>query len=376
MEVRVNRIEFIKKLKIVEKAIFENKIKPIISCALIETGEEDNRLKFYGTNLEITIITHMECQIKSHGKIVFQPQIVEEYLKELSDETVLLKVEDSILYIEGADSVSEFSLMDAEEFPINYLHVEAKEESLGFDAPSAALVNCFEKTKFAASQSSDDMRINCIRMVSDGKSLKFVATDNFRMIYLEEEIKTDLDFKISIPLNTVDAGIKLFKSLAEETVHVSIGTKNVKFKVGDTLVISRIIDLPFPDYEGTLKNLKYSNKLFIPAQDFLAMLKRVIIFVRNNQESKFGAIFTLSKDKIAIEGINDFAKINEELTLNYEGEPIKISLNTKFLIDFIQNLDIEKELLLESTTSSGAVKITQNNCPDYLYIVMPLTFRG
>ncbi|MGL4945572.1 MAG: DNA polymerase III subunit beta, partial [Fusobacteriaceae bacterium] len=154
MEVRVNRIEFIKKLKIVEKAIFENKIKPIISCALIETGEEDNRLKFYGTNLEITIITHMECQVKSHGKIVFQPQIVEEYLKELSDETVLLKVEDFTLYIEGADSVSEFSLMDAEEFPINYLHVEAKEESLGFDTNSSALVNCFEKTKFAASQSS------------------------------------------------------------------------------------------------------------------------------------------------------------------------------------------------------------------------------
>ncbi|MGL4567526.1 MAG: DNA polymerase III subunit beta [Fusobacteriaceae bacterium] len=376
MEVRVNRIEFIKKLKIVEKAIFENKIKPIISCALIETGEEDNRLKFYGTNLEITIITHMECQVKSHGKIVFQPQIVEEYLKELSDETVLLKVEDFTLYIEGADSVSEFSLMDAEEFPINYLHVEAKEESLGFDTNSSALVNCFEKTKFAASQSSDDMRINCIRMVSDGKSLKFVATDNFRMIYLEEEIKTDLDFKISIPLNTVDAGIKLFKTLAEETVHVSIGTKNVKFKVGDTLVISRIIDLPFPDYEGTLKNLKYSNKLFISGQDFLAMLKRVIIFVRNNQESKFGAIFTLSHNKIAIEGINDFAKINEELTLNYDGEPIKISLNTKFLIDFIQNLNIEKELLIESTTSSGAVKITQNNCPNYLYIVMPLTFRG
>ncbi|MGL6130072.1 MAG: DNA polymerase III subunit beta [Fusobacteriaceae bacterium] len=376
MEVRVNRIEFIKKLKVVEKAIFENKIKPIISCALIETDIDKNRLKFYGTNLEITIITDMECQVKAEGKIVFQPQIVEEYLKELSDETVLLKVDDFTLYIEGADSVSEFSLMDAEEFPINYLHLEAKEKSLGFNANSSALITCFEKTKFAASQSSDDMRINCIRMVSDGKSLKFVATDNFRMIYLEENIKTDLDFKISIPLNTIDAGIKLFKTLSEESVHVSIGTKNIKFTIGDTLVISRIIDLPFPDYEGTLKNLKYSNKLFIKAQDLLAMLKRVIIFVRNNQESKYGAIFTLSENKIAIEGINDFAKINEELSLNYSDEPVKISLNTKFLIDFIQNLNTDNELLIESTTSSGAVKITENNCPNYLYIVMPLTFRG
>lgn len=374
MEVRVNRVEFIKSLKIVEKAIFENKIKPIISCALIETSEKG--LKFYGTNLEITIITDMECEKISEGKIVFQPQIVEEYLKELNDEIVTLRVEDTILYIEGGDSVSEFSLMDADEFPIQYLYLEAKEESIGFTISNPDLVDFLEKTKFAASQSSDDMRINCIRMVSDGNSLKFVATDNFRMIFLEKILKTDLDFKISIPLNTVDAITKLFKSLAETDVKISIGVKNVKFAIGDTLVISRIIDLPFPDFESTLKNLKYSNRLEVPAPDFLAMLKRVIIFVRNNQESKFGAIFTLKSDQLSVEGVNDFAKIHEELDISYDGEPIKISLNTKFLIDFIVNLEGDKRILIESTTSSGAVKITQNDNPHYIYIVMPLTFRG
>lgn len=374
MEVRVNRVEFIKRLKIVEKAIFENKIKPIISCALIETSEKG--LKFYGTNLEITIITDMECEKLAEGKIVFQPQIVEEYLKELNDEIVLLKIEDEVLYIEGGDSVSEFSLMDVDEYPIQYLHLEAKEEGIGFPINSSNLVECLEKTKFAASQSSDDMRINCIRMVSDGESLKFVATDNFRMIFLEKPLKTDLDFKISIPLNTVDAVTKLFRTLSEEHMKIAIGIKNVKFSIGETLVISRIVDLPFPDFESTLKNLKYINRLDLSTPDFLAMLKRVIIFVRNNQESKFGAIFTLTSNKLSIEGVSDYAKVNEEIDIEYEGEPIKISLNTKFLIDFLVNLDGEKKISVESTTSSGAVKIAQTDSPNYIYIVMPLTFRG
>ena len=40
MIVKLKRQDFLKRLKIVEKAINENKIKPIISCAYIETRGE------------------------------------------------------------------------------------------------------------------------------------------------------------------------------------------------------------------------------------------------------------------------------------------------------------------------------------------------
>ena len=70
MILKVNRLEFLKKIKIVEKAINENKIWPIISYVYMETRE--NRLWFCGTNLELTISTHMECDVIAEGKAVFQ----------------------------------------------------------------------------------------------------------------------------------------------------------------------------------------------------------------------------------------------------------------------------------------------------------------
>ena len=88
MIVKVNRGEFLKKLRTVEKAVTENKIKPIISCVYLET--RDNNLFFCGTNLELTITSAMECEILEKGKMVFQPQLIDEYVKELSDDIILL----------------------------------------------------------------------------------------------------------------------------------------------------------------------------------------------------------------------------------------------------------------------------------------------
>lgn len=116
MIVKLKRQDFLKRLKIVEKAINENKIKPIISCAYIETRGEN--LFFCGTNLETTITTEMKCEeIVEEGRIVFQHQLVDEYLREIKDEIVTLSVRDNNLFIESSDSSSEFSLMEAEDFP-------------------------------------------------------------------------------------------------------------------------------------------------------------------------------------------------------------------------------------------------------------------
>lgn len=374
LEARVNRLEFLKKIKTIEKAISENKIKPIISCAYLETDEA--QLKFYGTNLEITIITAMEAEIKSQGKMVFQHQIVEEYLKELKDEYVNLKADEFTLLIETEDSSTEFSLMNWEEFPKNYINGELLKEEITVEMESSALVEAFEKTKFAASQSSDDMRINCIRIVSEENSLKFIGTDTYRLVYFEKEMETKGNFSVSLPLNTVDALTKLLKSLDAGKVKIHITSKNTRFEIENTLISSRIIELPFPDYDGILKNLNYDKRLKISSGDFLNMLKRVIIFVRNNSESKYGAIYQLKKGKMTITGSNEIAKINEESHVDYSGEEIKISLNTKFLIEFLQNLNSNEKIFAEFTAYDGSVRIKEESNDKYIYIVMPLALKA
>jgi DNA polymerase-3 subunit beta len=375
LKIQIERIEFLKRLKVVEKTITENKIKPIISCAYIETRGDN--LFFCGTNLETTITTEMKCkEIIESGKIVFQHQLVEEYLKELKDEFVVFSEIDGNLVIESSDSSSEFSLMNVEDFPKILVDEDFSQKEEIFKINSIELAEILEKVKYAASSSSDNLSINCVRMENENKKLKFITTDTYRLVYLEKEIeKINENIDVSIPLNTVEALTKLLRSIESTDISFYFINRQIFFKMEEVLVISRIIDMSFPNYKGILGNNSYNKKLTINAEVFLKMLKRITIFVRNNNETKYGATFYLEKKEIQVHGVNEVAKINEVLEVNYEGENIKIALNTKFLSDFVQTLNKNKDITLEFIASNSSVKIKEEEANDYLYVLMPLALK-
>lgn len=375
MKIQIERIEFLKKLKVVEKTITENKIKPIISCAYIETRGDN--LFFCGTNLETTITTEMKCkEVIESGKIVFQHQLVEEYLKELKDEFVVFSEIDGNLVIESSDSSSEFSLMNVEDFPKILVDEDFSQKEEIFKINSIELAEILEKVKYAASSSSDNLSINCVRMENENKKLKFITTDTYRLVYLEKEIeKINENIDVSIPLNTVEALTKLLRSIESTDISFYFINRQIFFKMEEVLVISRIIDMSFPNYKGILGNNSYNKKLTINAEVFLKMLKRITIFVRNNNETKYGATFYLEKKEMQVHGVNEVAKINEVLEVNYEGENIKIALNTKFLSDFVQTLNKNKDITLEFIASNSSVKIKEEEANDYLYVLMPLALK-
>lgn len=375
MKIQIERIEFLKRLKVVEKTITENKIKPIISCAYIETRGDN--LFFCGTNLETTITTEMKCkEVIESGKIVFQHQLVEEYLKELKDEFVVFSEIDGNLVIESSDSSSEFSLMNVEDFPKILVDEDFSQKEEIFKINSIELAEILEKVKYAASSSSDNLSINCVRMENENKKLKFITTDTYRLVYLEKDIeKINENIDVSIPLNTVEALTKLLRSIESTDISFYFINRQIFFKMEEVLVISRIIDMSFPNYKGILGNNSYNKKLTINAEVFLKMLKRITIFVRNNNETKYGATFYLEKKEMQVHGVNEVAKINEVLEVNYEGENIKIALNTKFLSDFVQTLNKNKDITLEFIASNSSVKIKEEEANDYLYVLMPLALK-
>lgn len=375
MKIIIERLEFLKRLRIIEKVITENKIRPIISCAYVET--RGDKLFFCGTNLESTITTEMKCsEVIEGGKIVFQYQLVEEYLKELKDEVVTFIEKDGNLLIESSDSASEFSLMDASDFPKILVDENFSEKTEIFKIDSQELANIFEKVKYAAALSSDNLAINCVKMENEKNKLKFITTDTYRLVYLEKELdEITEDIEVSIPLNTVESMTKLLRSIENTEIKFYFINKSIFFKMEDVLIVSRVIDMAFPNYKGILKNNNYDKKLTIKAEVFMKMLKRIIIFVRNNSESKYGATFQLNSGELKVNGVNEIAKINEELKVEYEGDNIRIALNTKFLADFIQNLDKEKEITLEFIASNNSVKIRENEVEEYIYILMPLALK-
>lgn len=367
--IKVNRQEFLKGLRTVEKAINDNKIRPIISCAYLETI--DGKILLKGTNLELTISTIIDGEILEDGKIVFSYQLIEEYLREIGDETIQLVEDGNRLVIETSDSASEFSLFDPEDFP----KTKDMEEVEGLCLDTQNFVDMLEKTKFAAAASGENLAINCVRLEFNGNKLKMISTDTYRLVYLEKDFENALNKSVSVPINTVDSIIKIFKNEKGEEFFLKFLENQILFEIGETKILSRVIDLNFPDYQGILESTEYDKTAIIDTDEFIKVLKRVIIFVKNNAESKYSATFEFKNNLLEINGISETAKISEKTDIEKTGEDLKISLNVKFLLDYLQCLEKEKTTVINLLSSSSAVQLKNADNEKFIYLAMPLALR-
>ena len=380
MHIKVNRQNFLSAIRIVEKSVKENKIKPILSC--IYAKVKGNKIYFTGTNLDTTIKTSIDVnEVIREGEIAFSYSIIDEYLKEIKDEFVVLRVENgNILFIETEDSTTEYDVHSAEDYPNTFENVNLNDSNFKFEMPSQELVNIFEKVLFSA-DTPDNIAMNCIRIESILKHLHFVSTNTYRLTFLKKNINKDiLDFSVSVPADTISSIIKIIKGLDNEVIKVYKEEAHLYFQYKDTMIITKLIELRFPNYAEILSNISYDKKLYINNEKLTNLLKRILIFSRSNSESKYSSTYEFKyneKDngKMAISALNELARINEELDVNFEGEDLKISLNSKYLLEFIQNIPKEKELVLEFMYSNSAVKVYEKDNDEYIYILMPLALR-
>ena len=380
MHIRVNRQNFLSAIRTVEKSVKENKIKPILSC--IYAKVKGNKIYFTGTNLDTTIKTSIDVnEVIREGEIAFSYSIIDEYLKEIKDEFVVLRVENgNILFIETEDSTTEYDVHSAEDYPNTFENVNLNDSNFKFEMPSQELVNIFEKVLFSA-DTPDNIAMNCIRIESILKHLHFVSTNTYRLTFLKKNINKDiLDFSVSVPADTISSIIKIIKGLDNEVIKVYKEEAHLYFQYKDTMIITKLIELRFPNYAEILSNISYDKKLYINNEKLTNLLKRILIFSRSNSESKYSSTYEFKyneKDngKMAISALNELARINEELDVNFEGEDLKISLNSKYLLEFIQNISKEKELVLEFMYSNSAVKVYEKDNDEYIYILMPLALR-
>ena len=380
MHIKVNRQNFLLAIRTVEKSVKENKIKPILSC--IYAKVKGNKLYFTGTNLDTTIKTSIDVnEVIREGEVAFYYAIIDEYLKEIKDEFVVLRVENgNILFIETEDSTTEYDVFSPEDYPNTFENIVLNESNFKFEMPSQELVNIFEKVLFSA-DSPDNIAMNCIRIESIEKYLHFVSTNTYRLTFLKKNIDKDIsDFSVSVPADTISSLIKIIKGLDNELIKIYKEDAHLYFQYRDTMVITKLIELRFPNYIDILSNISYDKKLFINNEKLTNLLKRILIFSRSNTESNYSSTYEFktneeNQNKMSISALNEIARINEELDVNYEGENLKISLNSKYLLEFIQNIPKEKELVLEFMYSNSAVKVYEKDNDEYIYILMPLALR-
>ena len=372
LHIIVDRKSLLRAMTIVENAVTENKIREVLSGIYIETNEGKAILR--GTDLELSINTEIKAQVEEDGKIVIKHKLIEEFLKQISDDKITLIEEKGKLIIRASSTNTEFSLYDVENFPVQ----SRLENGVEYIFEKGKLLNNIENVKISASPNPENLAVNCIRVEIEENKLKLVSSDTYRLTYIEEDLEDSQrnkeNLSLSIPLKTIDGLIKIMKLIDEEKIVVKSDGSKVFFKLSNVEILTRTIDLQFPDYKSILNNSQHNKKILLNTKDFLSVLRRTAIFVRDNKESKNGGIFNFSNNKLLLTGTSENAQIKEEIVTIQEGEDLRISLNVKFLLDFISTIK-GKVTVLELLNNKSSVIVKDEDNDKSLYFTMPLALR-
>lgn len=372
LHIIVDRKSLLRAMTIVENAVTENKVKEVLSGIYIETQGEKAILR--GTDLELSINTEIEAQVEEDGRIVIKYKLIEEFLKQISDDKITLIEESGKLVIQASSTNTEFSLYNAENFPLQ----SKLENGVEYVFEKGELLNKIENVKISASPNPENLAVNCIRVEIEENKLKLISSDTYRLTYIEEDLEESQrnkeNLSLSIPLKTIDGLIKIMKLIDEEKIVVKSDGSKVFFKFSNVEILTRTIDLQFPDYKSILNNSQHNKKILLNTKDFLSVLKRTAIFVRDNKESKNGGIFNFSNNKLLLTGTSENAQIKEEIVTIQEGEDLRISLNVKFLLDYISTIK-GKVTVLELLNNKSSVIVKDEDNDKSLYFTMPLALR-
>ena len=120
------------------------------------------------------------------------------------------------------------------------------------------------------------------------------------------------------------------------------------------MLTTRLIEGKFPDYNAVIP-INNPNKLRISRQDLLSSIRRLAIFANKSTNQ---IVFDLQENSLTInaQDLDMNNEATEQMICNYDGDPVDISLNAKYLIEILSVMTSE-EIIFEINTTNKPVII-------------------
>ena len=369
MEFTIDRDSFLKSLSHANSIVDKKTTLPILSNILIEA--KNSKIKITATDLDIIFFEEITPQeIKKEGSTTTSSNILHDILRKLQTGT---KVEFSLLSINKLKLVSgnsKFNLlcMPPDNFPLS----EEDNSQNTFEISSEKLLKILNKTKISISNDETRHYLNGIylhKSTLENKSfLCGVATDSHRLSSSCIEINNNIEMEpVILPKKTIFQLILLLEQ-NNKNIKISSSKSKIKFEIGNGILISKVIDGRFPDFNKVIP--KDNNKILeIKLNEFKNSIDRVITVSADRKE---GLKISIAKDSVqlTVNSLNSGEGV-EKINAKFNSDNLTISFNSRYLTDIASQIENDTVIIyLKDPGSPVLIKdpLEKNS----FHVVMPM----
>jgi DNA polymerase III subunit beta len=364
MELSVTQENLTRALSMVGRVASSKAQLPILSNILLRT--DGNRLLVAATNLEIASTHYIGAKIITPGAITIPAKLVSEFVSSLPKGTVELKVKESHLTISSGNFTSVINGVIADEFP--ELPTIDETTSIKYEVSPLDFKQAVSQTIFTSSNDSTRPVLTGVYWHSFEGSLYLAATDGYRLSE-RRLMPSSSEVAAIIPTTTLQEVLRTITEDVNE-IEMLLDETQVRFRVGEAEITSRLIDGNYPDYRQLIP-ASSETIITINESEFMRIVKIAGLFARDS-----GGSVTLTADhENQTLSIHSIASELGENTSSAEAEVStdgQVTLNSRYLTEALGIIDGTDVEFRFSGKLSPCVLTAKTDDVNYKHIIMPL----
>lgn len=316
----VERAHLVAALTTVTRAVETRNTIPIL--ANVHLSAADGRLTLRASDLDIEITTSVPATGTLAATTAPAKTLLDIARKMPAGAEIVLDQEGETLNVKSGRSRFKVATLDAASFPT----IASGNFTASFSADLAAL---FEPVRFAISDEETRYYLNGVFMHTVGSETRAVATDGHRLARATTESVGDIPAVI-VPKKTVGL-------LPTGVVQVELSDTKIRITAGDTVVLSKLIEGTFPDYDRVTPKSN-DRPLTVDRASMLAAVDRVSVMTTNARTVRLD----MAADSVVLTVASGGESAVEELAADYGSEPMAYGFNAAYLAEILRTATGER----------------------------------
>lgn len=375
MNIIVDKSYFASELKLFQ-GIFEKKsLKDILENIKL-TARDDGTLELIATDLEIGLLSTMTVTVNEPGTFTVNGKDLYDLISRMPDGLVEISENNDLqIFVTNEKKTSKYKLLGLQSSDYPLLPEGDFSTTINIDVKK--LSSIINKSYYIISPEMKFSLGGALLTLSNSR-LEMAATDSHRLAYLYydgqfELPETEGDEILSFIVSRKTL-MEVLKLCEEGDIDFAFDKNNLFFKHKSRILSSRIIDQKFPNYKSVIPDRSEAETI-VNRDVLLQTIRRILIFkTRNN-----GVTFHFDNNRLIIERTTpEKGEGRDELEIEYTANPVKVSFNGNFILDFLAHVETENiQISIIDEDSSFIFKpaIDPENPEQevsFIYVVMPL----
>lgn len=364
MKFNIRKENILRELQMLQGIVEKRNTMPILANILIKA--EGNLLEITGTDLEVGLITRFPARIEDQGAITVSGKKTFEIVRSLREdqEITFEAIDDSMTKITSGASEFKVLCLPEEDYP----QVPPPKFEKNIQLPLESLKAMIERVYYAITQEQRYYLNGALLLLRDNK-LELISTDGHRLSYTQLKInnmKVENEIRGIVSKKTLNE----LRHFDDDFVEFDLDENNLYFRVENRILISRIIEGKFPNFEAVIPR-ENKNILSVPTEELAEAIRRVSLL--STERSK-GIKFFIKEAQLGLFSSNpEIGEAKDQLEAEYNGGECEVGFNSQYLLDFLGTVKSEKvRFELKDDNNAVLIKPEAADEIEYLYVLMPM----